>query len=32
MEHLSNDHGDRPNKHDNRYKLCDGIGAPLFQV
>ena len=29
MEHLSNDHEDRPNKHENSHKLCDETGYPV---
>ena len=28
MEHLSNDHEDRPNQHKNSHKLCDEMGHP----
>ena len=26
MEHLSNDHKDHPNKHENRHKACNEMG------
>ena len=29
MEHLSNDHEDHPNQHDNSHKLCDKAGHPV---
>ena len=29
MEHLSNDHEDHPNKHENSHKLCDEMGHPI---
>ena len=32
MEHLSNDHEDRPNQHDNSHKLCDETGHPLLNL
>ena len=28
MEHLSNDHEDHPNQHENGNKLCDETGYP----
>ena len=31
MEHLSNDHEDRPIHHKNSYKLCDLTGYPVFE-
>ena len=31
MEHLSNDHKDHPNMHENSHKLCDETGI-LFWV
>ena len=30
MEHLSNDHGERPNHHKNSHKPCDETGHPVF--
>ena len=30
MEHLANDHEDRPNQHDNSYNLYDENGHRLF--
>ena len=32
MEHLSNDHKDRPNLHNNSNKLCDEMGHPLLSL
>ena len=29
MEHLSNDHKDHPNQHENSDKLCDEMGHPV---
>ena len=29
MEHLSNDHEDHPNQHENSHKLCDETGHPV---
>ena len=29
MEHLSNDHEDLPNQHENSHKLCDETGHPI---
>ena len=29
MEHLSNDHEDHPNQHENSHKLCDEMGHPV---
>ena len=29
MEHLSNDHKDHPNQHENSHKLCDETGHPF---
>ena len=29
MEHLSNDHEDSLNQHDNNHKLCDEMGHPI---
>ena len=29
MEHLSNDHRDYPNQHENSDKLCDETGHPV---
>ena len=30
MEHLSNDHKDRPNQHKNSHKLYDETGDPVL--
>ena len=30
MEHLSNDHEDHPNQHENSYKLCNKTGRCEF--
>ena len=30
MEHVSNDHEDRPNQHENSQKLCDETGHPVL--
>ena len=32
MEHLSNDHEDRPNQHKNSHKLCDETGHPVVNM
>ena len=32
MEHLSNDHEDHPNQHENSHKLCDEMGHPLLSL
>ena len=32
MEHLSNDHKDRSNQHENRCKLCDETEHPVFTL
>ena len=32
MEHLSNDHEDRPNQHENSHKLCDETGHPVVNL
>ena len=32
MEHLSNDHEDRPNQHENSNKLCDETGHPVLSL
>ena len=29
MEHLSDDHKDHPNQHENNQKLCDEMGYPV---
>ena len=29
MEHLSNDHKDHPNQHENSDKLCEEMGHPV---
>ena len=29
MEHLSNDHKDHLNQHENSHKLCDEMGHPV---
>ena len=29
MDHLSNDHKDHPNQHENSHKLCDETGNPI---
>ena len=29
MEHLSNDHKDHSNQHENSHKLCDETGLPV---
>ena len=29
MEHLSNDHKDHPNQHENSQKLCNEMGHPI---
>ena len=30
MEHLSNDHGDHPNQHENSHKLCNETGHSVL--
>ena len=30
MEHLSNDHKDHPNQHENSHKLCDDYSRTEF--
>ena len=32
MEHLSNDHEDHPNQHENSHKLCDETGHPVVNL
>ena len=32
MEHLSNDHKDHPNQHENSHKLCDETGYPIVNL
>ena len=32
MEHLANDHKDRPNLHENSYKHCDETGYPVMNI
>ena len=32
MEHLSNDHEDRPNQQENSHKLCDETGHPVANL
>ena len=32
MEHLSNDHEDHRNQHENSYKLCDETGHPVVNL
>ena len=32
MEHLSNDHEDHPNQHENSHKLCDEIGHSVVNL
>ena len=32
MEHLSNDHEDRPNQHENSDKLCNEVGHPVVNM
>ena len=32
MEHLSNDHKDHPNQHENSHKLCSEMGHLVFNV
>ena len=31
MEHLSNDHEDHPNQHENSHKPCGETGYPVFE-
>ena len=32
MEHLSNDHKDHPNKHENRHNACNEMGHPVVNL
>ena len=32
MEHLSNDHKDHPNQHENSHKLCEETGHPVVDL
>ena len=32
MEHLSNDHEDHPNQHENSQKLCDETGHTILRL
>ena len=32
MEHLSNDHEDHPNQHENSHKLCNEMGYPVVNL
>ena len=32
MEHLSNNHEDRPNKHENSHKQCSEMGHPVVNL
>ena len=32
MEHLSSDHKDPPNQHENSHKLCDEMGHPIVNL
>ena len=32
MEHLSNDHEDHPNQHENSHKLCNEMGHPVLSL
>ena len=32
MEHLSNDHEDHPNQHENSHKLCNEMGHPIVNL
>ena len=32
MEHLSNDHEDHPNQHENSHKLCDETGYAIMNL
>ena len=32
MEHLSNDHKDNPNEHENSHKLWDEMGHPVLAL
>ena len=32
MEHLSNDHEDHPNHHQNSHKLCNETGHPIVNL
>ena len=31
-EHLSNDHKDRPNQHENSHKQCNEMGHPIMNM
>ena len=31
MDHLSNNHEECPNQHENNYKRCNETGHPIFQ-
>ena len=32
MEHLSNDHKDYPDQHNNSHNLCDEMGHPVVNL
>ena len=32
MEHLSNDHEEHSNQHENSHKLCNEVGHPVFSL
>ena len=32
MEHLSNDHENRPNQHKNSHELCNEAGDPVLSL
>ena len=32
MEHLSSDHEDHPNQHENNHKLCSEMGHPVLSL
>ena len=32
MEHLSNDHKNHPNQHENSHKLCDEMWHPVLNL
>ena len=32
MEHLSNNHEDHPNQHENSHKQCDETGNPVMNM
>ena len=32
MEHLSNDHENHPNQHENSHKLCNETGQPVVNL